>query len=48
LKSGHVTDIHATVLQALGLDHKRVTFLHNGRSERPTVASVEVSREAFA
>jgi hypothetical protein len=47
-KRAHVTDIHATVLQALGLDHKRVTFLHNGRSERPTVVSGEVVKEAFA
>jgi len=47
-KRAHVTDIHATVLQALGLDHKRVTFLHNGRSERPTVVSGEVMKEAFA
>jgi hypothetical protein len=47
-KRAHVTDVHATVLQALGLDHKRVTFLHNGRSERPTVVSGEVIKEAFA
>ncbi len=47
-KRAHVTDIHATVLQAMGLDHKRVTYLHNGRSERPTVVTGEVIKEAFA
>jgi hypothetical protein len=44
----HVTDIHATVLQALGLDHTKVTYLHNGRSERPTITTGEPVRKAFA
>jgi hypothetical protein len=47
-KRAHVTDIHATILHALGLDHKSVTFLHNGRSERPTIVTGEVIKEAFA
>jgi hypothetical protein len=47
-KRAHVTDIHATVLHALGLNHVDVTFLHNGRSERPTIVTGEVIREAFA
>jgi len=44
----HVHDIHATVLHALGLNHVNVTFLHNGRSERPTIVSGEVIKKAFA
>ncbi len=32
----HVNDIHATILRLLGLDHKKLTFRHNGRSERLT------------
>ena len=44
----HVTDIHATILQALGLNHLNVTFLHNGRSERPTIVTGEVIKKAFA
>jgi uncharacterized protein (DUF1501 family) len=44
----HVTDIHATVLHALGLNHVDVTFLHNGRSERPTIVTGEVIKGAFA
>jgi hypothetical protein len=44
----HVHDIHATVLHALGLNHVNVTYLHNGRAERPTIVAGEVVREAFA
>jgi hypothetical protein len=38
-------DLHATVLQLLGLDHLKTTFLHDGRSERPTVVYGEVIKE---
>jgi uncharacterized protein (DUF1501 family) len=31
-----VHDLHATMLQLLGLDHKRLTYSHNGRSYRLT------------
>ena len=47
-KRAHVTDIHATILHALGLNHTAVTFLHNGRSERPTIVTGEAVKEAFA
>jgi len=36
-KPYHVHDIHATILNQLGLDHKRLTFFHNGRGERATI-----------
>lgn len=29
----HVRDVHATILHLLGLDHEKLTFLHNGRDE---------------
>src|SRR5204863_7424323 len=32
-EKSHVNDIHATMLHALGLDHLRVTYMHNGRAE---------------
>ena len=32
----HVHDLHATMLHLLGMDHTRLTFLHNGRDERLT------------
>jgi hypothetical protein len=38
-------DLHATVLQLMGLDHLKTTFVHNGRSERPTVVYGEVFKE---
>ncbi len=41
-------DLHATVLNLLGLDHLKVTFLHNGRSERPTVVYGDVVQELIA
>jgi len=31
-----VSDLHATIFHLLGLDHKQVTFRHNGRDERLT------------
>jgi uncharacterized protein (DUF1501 family) len=32
----HVNDLHATILKLLGLDHKRLTFLFEGRQMRLT------------
>lgn len=36
-KPYHVHDVHATMLHLLGLNHLSVTYLHNGRAERPTI-----------
>ncbi len=33
----HVHDIHATILHCLGIDHRRLTYLYNGRDERATI-----------
>jgi hypothetical protein len=44
----HVHDIHATILRALGLDHLRLTYPHNGRAERPTVNAGQIIPEVFA
>ena len=44
----HVNDIHASMLAALGLDHLRVTYQHNGRAERPTVVAGKVIPQLFA
>jgi hypothetical protein len=41
-------DLHATVLQLMGLDHLKVTYLNSGRSERPTVVYGEVVKELIA
>ena len=41
-------DVHATVLNLLGLDHLKVTYLRAGRRERPTVVYGEVVPELIA
>lgn len=33
----HVRDLHATILELLGIDHTRLIYRHQGRPERPTV-----------
>jgi hypothetical protein len=44
----HVHDLQATILFALGLDHERLTFRHQGRDHRLTDVAGEVVAEAFA
>ena len=43
----HVHDIHATILHALGVDHTRLIYRHQGRPERPTVNEGQVFRPLF-
>jgi hypothetical protein len=38
----HVHDIHATILHALGADHTKLIYRHQGRPERPTVNEGQV------
>jgi uncharacterized protein (DUF1501 family) len=42
-----VNDFHATILQLLGLDHERLTFLHDGRDERVTNVAGRVEGRVF-
>jgi hypothetical protein len=44
----HVHDIHATILHRCGLQDEKLTYLHNGRDERPTVNGGRVIREILA
>jgi hypothetical protein len=41
----HVYDLHATVLHLLGIDHKRLTFRHNGIDRRLTDVHGQVITE---
>jgi hypothetical protein len=41
----HVHDIHATILHCCGLQDEKLTYLHNGRDERPTVNGGRVIKE---
>lgn len=43
----HIHDIHATLLDALGLDHRRLTFQHQGRDYRLTDIHGNVKSELF-
>jgi len=43
-----VPDVHATILRLLGLDHKRLTYLHNGRNFRLTDVSGSVIDKIIA
>lgn len=44
----HVNDVHATILHLMGLDHKKLTFLQNGRDERLTDVGGRVLKNLIA
>lgn len=44
----HVNDLQATILHALGLDHERLTFRHQGRDHRLTDVAGQVVKQVFA
>jgi hypothetical protein len=44
----HVHDIHATILHLIGMQHDKLTYLHNGRDERATVNAGEVITDILA
>ena len=41
----HMHDLHATILNQLGLDHEKLTFRHAGRDYRLTDVQGRVVRE---
>jgi hypothetical protein len=47
-KPTYCYDVHATVLHLLGIDHKRLTFRHNGIDRRLTDVHGEVIQELLA
>jgi len=40
----HVHDLHATIFALLGLDHKKVVYMHKGRPERVDANEGKVSQ----
>lgn len=42
-----ICDLHATILHALGIDHERLTFYHNGLQQRLTGVKGRVVREVL-
>lgn len=47
-KPVHMHDLHATLLYALGLDHKRLTYRHAGRDFRLTDVHGNVAEDLFS
>jgi hypothetical protein len=47
-KKAHLHDIHATILHLLGLDHRLLTYFHQGRNETLTDVAGEVITEIIA
>jgi len=43
-----VNDFHATLLRLLGIDHERLTFLHQGRRFRLTDVAGRVVEQIIA
>ena len=43
----HVHDLHATVLHAMGLGHRELIYVHNGRRESPTINSGDPFLKVF-
>jgi len=43
-----VHDVHATILHLMGVDHKRLTYTHNGRRFRLTDVAGEVLKDVLA
>jgi hypothetical protein len=44
----HVHDVHASILWLLGIDHVSLTYMHNGRAERPTEVYGSLIQELLA
>ena len=44
----HTSDLHATILALMGLDHERMTYRYAGRDFRLTDVAGNVAREIFA
>ena len=47
-KRVHIHDLHATVLNQMGLDHKRLTYRYSGRDYRLTDVHGELVKEIIA
>ena len=43
-----VNDLHATMLHLMGIDHKKLTYFHNGRSYRLTDVAGNVLTKILA
>jgi uncharacterized protein (DUF1501 family) len=44
----HIHDLHATILHAVGVDHWKLVYAHQGRPERATQNEGRVCQKLFA
>jgi len=44
----HTTDLHATLLALMGLDHRQLTYTYAGRDFRLTDVAGNVATDIFA
>jgi hypothetical protein len=47
-RKAHVSDLHATILHLMGLDHEKLTYFHAGMNQRLTGVRGEVIEEVLA
>jgi hypothetical protein len=47
-RTAHVSDLHATILHLMGLDHEKLTYFHAGMNQRLTGVRGEVIEEVLA
>jgi hypothetical protein len=47
-KPAHVSDLHATILHLMGLEHERLTYFHAGLKQRLTGVRGELIEDVFA
>jgi Protein of unknown function (DUF1501) len=47
-KPCHTSDLHATILHLMGLDHEQLTYFHAGMNQRLTGVRGEVIGDVLA
>ena len=43
----HVHDLHSTILHAMGLNARKLVYMHNGREENPVINSGDPALKVF-
>jgi hypothetical protein len=46
-RRAHISDLHATILHLMGMDHEKLTYFHQGMNQRLTGVRGEVLHEVF-
>jgi hypothetical protein len=43
----HIHDLHASILNAVGIDNMKLTYFHKGRPQRPTINEGSPCKKLF-